>query len=64
VIHIIKLHYKKLLVEDKIQKIDKGNSKNIELIHALKFLRDAWNLVERDTIRNCFRKAAFKREVI
>lgn len=54
-----KLHYKKLLLRDRIEKIDGNYDTKIELFDAMKFLEKAWETVSPETISRCFKKAKF-----
>jgi hypothetical protein len=67
IIRCFKVHYRKFLlrrllslVEDSIE-IDEL-IKGISILDALYWIKDAWNSIFRETIRNCFRKAKFLQE--
>lgn len=62
IIKNVKFHYRRLLLRDRISKLDGGKSgKDLEinLLEAVRLLDNAWTHVTAKTIRNCFRHAKF-----
>lgn len=66
IIKVLKFHYRKLLLDDRILKMDSGKtgkSLEIDLLDAVRMLVQAWEKVTSQTIRNCFRHARFLNDV-
>ncbi|XP_069134565.1 tigger transposable element-derived protein 4-like [Argopecten irradians] len=60
VIHNLKVHYRKLVIQRKIRAVDnKSGEVSITVLDAIRMLNQAWGSVKDTTIRNCFRHAGF-----
>jgi hypothetical protein len=46
-----------------VGKLEEGKNSDVNLLKALLFLKKAWDSVKGETIRNCFKKAGFNKEV-
>lgn len=62
VIANFKFHYKKLLLRDRVNRIDHGEDTKINILEALRFAEQAWENVTATTINRCFKKANFVRD--
>ena len=58
----MKVHYRNILLGERIEKIRSNESIKIELNHACTCLYKAWDKVRPETISNCFKKACFIKE--
>lgn len=56
-----KHHYRRLLLRETVKRLeDNEKSKKFpSLLQALRFLKQAWDNVTAETIRNCFKEANF-----
>lgn len=59
IIQNLKVHYRKLLLRQRILAIDSGTEFSFNLLDSVYLLRQAWNNVTATTISNCFRHAKF-----
>jgi predicted DNA-binding ribbon-helix-helix protein len=59
IIQNLKVHYRKLLLRERIAKIDEEKDFSINLLQALRILKRAWDAVKPETIRKCFKHAGF-----
>lgn len=59
IIQNFKVHYRKLLLRQRIFAIDSKTNFSFNLLDSLYLLRQAWNNVIETTISNCFRHAKF-----
>ena len=59
IIQNLKVHYRKLLLRQRILAIDSGTEFSFNLLDAVHLLRQAWDNVTASTISNCFRHANF-----
>jgi hypothetical protein len=63
VIKNLKFHYRRFLLRDRIAKLERNQDIEINLLEALRMVKNAWASVTEETIRNCFRHAGFSQEV-
>ncbi|XP_049519501.1 tigger transposable element-derived protein 4-like [Dermacentor silvarum] len=59
VIKNLKVHYRSHLLNRVLLWVDRGKKYVVDVFSAISILSDAWKAVTVDTIRNCFRHAAF-----
>ncbi|XP_056641291.1 tigger transposable element-derived protein 4-like [Diorhabda sublineata] len=59
VIKALKVNFRKLLVLKMIDNIEKNIEHNVHLLQAIVMVSKAWDIVDCDTIRNCFRHGGF-----
>ena len=65
IIQSFKVHYRKLIVTEKIECIEYGcEMPAIDVYSAIKMINKAWIAVTASTIRNCFKKAGFRNEML
>lgn len=64
IIKNFKVYYRKLLLQHIVAKIDDNSSltaaeivKSVTLLHAIRWVYQAWEMVQSTTIKKCFRKA-------
>ena len=62
IIKNFKVHYRKLLMRYIVTKIDQCSSaaeivKSVNVLHAIRWVAEAWRCVHSETIKKCFRKA-------
>lgn len=62
IIQNFKLHYRKLLMRFIVAKIEESTTasevlKSITVLHAIRWVAQAWSQVKSDVIKKCFRKA-------
>jgi hypothetical protein len=55
----VKLFYRKFLIRDRVDRIERKQKMSVDLLHALRYLQQAWDSVKPATIRNCFKEASF-----
>ena len=55
----VKLFYRKFLLRDRVDRIERKQKMSVDLLHALRYLQKAWESVKPATIRNCFEEASF-----
>lgn len=61
IIQCFKRYYRREVVQHSLTCIEKNVKNEINLLQAMKFARKAWFQVSMSTIKNCFRKAGFKK---
>ena len=59
IIKALKSRYKLHLAEDQIMKLEQGKSIEVNLLEALRILRQSLDEITVETIKNCYRKAGF-----
>lgn len=69
VIQNFKTHYRATIIKHLLPNMEANNSardlvKSINVLDALYFFKESWNKVTPETIKNCFRKAGFTKEII
>jgi hypothetical protein len=67
IIRSFKVYYRKFLLRRLLSLIEGSNKideliKGISSLDALYWIKDAWDLISKETIHNCFRKAGFPQE--
>ena len=68
IIQNFKIRYRKLLLKFVISRVnDKKTAseivKEVDVLKAIRWVKEAWNQVDEETIRKCFRKCGFIPEV-
>ncbi|CAB3252374.1 unnamed protein product [Arctia plantaginis] len=61
IIHTFKRFYRKEVVKHILTSLEENNSSDINVLLAMKFARKAWYLVNDVTVKNCFKKAGFRK---
>lgn len=64
IIHNFKVFYRKQLIDHILSCIDEGSTYEVNLLHAMRFSRRAWQDVSNNTIENCFKKCGFKTQAL
>lgn len=59
VIENFKVNYRRLLLRKRIACFDENRKYDHNLLHALRFAKQAWDEVKQETVRNCFKEAKF-----
>ncbi|XP_039953998.1 tigger transposable element-derived protein 6-like [Bactrocera tryoni] len=60
IIQNFKIHYRNSQVKNILVSIETGSpKKNINVLEAIHFIKEAWTNVQPQTIKNCFQKAGF-----
>lgn len=64
IINNLKQHYRKRILRKTLAAMEDGDVSRVTLLDAISILSKAWNSdVQQATIKNCFTKAGFKKEV-
>ena len=61
VIRCLKAHYRKRLANLRLLAFEEKKDFKVDVLQAMRLLREAWNSVSQVTIQNCFKKAKFVR---
>lgn len=64
IISNLKVHYRRLLLKERIGKLDEGKEFESTLLQALRMLKKGWASVKPETIKNCFRHAGFAKNQV